>query len=102
MRTAWKIASALLLAGYFVLFLISISMYGWPAIPTEPRPLEGRIYPLNNHGHCTYMNRSEYVLQQSAFLIGPIFLAALAAIHFAVEPFGEKEKRRLYGPPPQY
>jgi hypothetical protein len=48
------------------------------------------------------MNRSEYVLQQSAFLIGPIFLAALAAIHFAVEPFGEKEKRRLYGPPPQY
>jgi hypothetical protein len=102
MRTVWKVVSVLLFAGFFALFLVCVSMYWWPNIPAEPRPLERRTYALNNHGHYTYLNRSEFLLRQSSFLICPMLLASFAAIHFAVDPFGEKEKRRLYDPPPQY
>jgi hypothetical protein len=101
MRTFWKVLSVALFASCMVFHLISFSMYWWPNIPSSPQPAEGRIYPLNNHGHYTYMNRSEYLLEQIPFWIYPLFLAAFAAIQYFADPFDELRRRRLYRWPPQ-
>jgi len=101
MRTFWKVLSVVLFASCFLSGLIGISLYAWPNIPSSPRPAEGRIYPLNNHGHYTYMNRSEHILSQIPFWITPVFLPAFAAIQYFVDPFDELRRRRLYRWPPQ-
>ena len=97
----WKILSVALFATCFVFGAISVSMYCWPSIPSSPRPSEGRIYPLNNHGHYTYMSEAEYRLWQTPFWITPILLPAFAVIQYLVDPFEEIRKRRLYRWPPQ-
>jgi len=93
MRTFWKILSIVLLATCFVSFLLDFSMYWWPDIPSSPRPTEGRIYPLNNHAHYTYMNRPEYVLDRTISWVWPALLVGFAAIQHFVDPF--EMKRRL-------
>ena len=90
MRTFWKFLSVALVASCFAFGLIGISLYWWPSIPSNPRPAEGRIYPLNNHGHRTYMNRSEYLLHVLPFWIYPPFLLAYGAILHFVDPFDQK------------
>jgi hypothetical protein len=76
-------------------------MFWWPDMPSTPNPAEGRIYPLNNHGHYTYMNRSEYLLDETLKAMFPILLIGFAAIQYSIDPFGEIRKRRLYSSPPR-
>jgi hypothetical protein len=95
MRTFWRILTIALFAGFFVAFLVDFSMYYWPSIPFSPRPAEGRIYPLNNHGTYTYMNRWEYQLDNTVQVALPVILAAIGAIYHFVDPFDLKRRRRL-------
>src|SRR5260370_21284196 len=99
MRTFWKALSIAIFATCFVSFLISFSMYWWPNIPSSPRPDQGRIYALNDHGHYTYMSRQEYVLQRFPFWLYLFCIPALAAIQHFVDPFGEKQRPRPLRPP---
>jgi hypothetical protein len=102
MRTFWKILATVLFVTAFASVLIQVSMFWWPDMPFSPRPSEGRVYPLNNHGHHTYMNRREYllswVLEDVAFASG----AAYAAIYFFVDPFDLKRRLRPLRPPPPW
>ncbi len=81
-------------------FVADFSMYYWPSIPLSPRPAEGRIYPLNNHGRYTYMNRREYFLDADTRLVLPVILMTIGAIYYFVDPFEQKRRRRFYGGPP--
>lgn len=100
MRIFWKILAIVLLVAFLGTFAVDFSMFYWPSIPSSPRPAEGRVYPLNNHGRYTYMNRREYLLDEAVRLVLPIILAAMAAIHYFVDPFDVKRRRHLYGRPP--
>jgi hypothetical protein len=102
MRAFWKVLSIALFATGIGCGLISFSMYAWPNIPSSPRPAEGRIYPLNNHGHSTYMNRSEYLLRQAVWAIFPICLLGYATIWHFVDPFDQKKQPRALRPPPPW
>jgi hypothetical protein len=84
---------------YAACFLVTFSMYWWPDMPTAPQPAEGRIYPLNNHAHYTYMNKWENHLRETIWLGLPFLLAGLGLIIHFIDPFGEKHRRR-YGSPP--
>lgn len=99
-KTFWKILFVVVFSTCLASILLDISMYSWPGIPHSPQPSEGRIYPLNNHGYYTYMNRSEYLLDRT--LTGAFFslFAASAAILLFVDPFDDKRKRRIHGAPP--
>jgi hypothetical protein len=59
----WNALTIILLVACFVSGVLVISLCWRPKIPSAPRPAEGGIYPLNHHAHCTYMNRSEYLLR---------------------------------------
>jgi hypothetical protein len=100
MRTFWKILYASLFVVFSVTFVADFSMYYWPGIPSSPRPAEGRVYPLNNHGKHTYMNRREHLLDEDTKLVLPVTLAAIGMIYYFVDPFEQKRRRRLYGRPP--
>jgi hypothetical protein len=100
MRTFWKSLSIVLFATCIVFGLIGLSMFWWPNMPSSPRPAEGRVYPLNNHGHYTYMNGSERLIQKIAWGGSPILFVCFAAIQYFVDPFDYKRKRRTYGLPP--
>jgi hypothetical protein len=63
-KTFWKVITGLLFFPTFAYGLLVISMYWWPSIPSTPRPAEGRIYPLNNHGEYAYMNRREHLMHE--------------------------------------
>jgi len=99
MRVFWKVLMVTLAVTYAVCFLVSFSMYWWPDMPTSPRPAEGRVYALNNHGHYTYMNEWEHRLNERIWLAAPLLFAGFALIMHFVDPFDGKRKRR-YGPPP--
>jgi hypothetical protein len=99
MRTFWKILYASLFVVFGVTFAVNVSMYFWPSIPSSPRPAEGRIYPLNNHGKHTYMNRQEYLLDEDSRLVLPIILVAIGAIYYFVDPFEQKKRQRSLRPP---
>jgi hypothetical protein len=90
MRTFWKILYVSVFVLFIVIYTVESSMYYWPSIPSSPRPAEGRIYPLNNHGKHTYMNRREYLLDEGAWLVLPIILVAIGAIYYFVDPFDQK------------
>lgn len=90
-----------LMATYIASGVLAFSLFWWPNIPSSPRPEEGRIYPLNNHGHYTYMNRSELDILELASYGCPILLIALAAIQYLVDPFDEIRKKRKYGTKPR-
>jgi hypothetical protein len=96
MKKFWKCLLIALMAAAFGLFSITLSMYWWPGIPSSPRPAEGRVYPLNNHGYYTYMNKSEYRLQQIFWWTYPALIAALAAIQHFVDPFDYKRRQRFF------
>jgi hypothetical protein len=99
MRTFWKVVTILLSVLLGACVLIGSSMYWWPGIPSSPLPSEGRVYPLNNHGHYTYMNRQEHLLHESAWWIFfALFFPYAAIIHF-VDPFDEKRRLRPMIPP---
>jgi hypothetical protein len=102
MQTFWKILATVLFVTVFASFLINFSMFWWPDMPSSPRPSEGRVYPLNNRGYSTYMNRREYllrwVLEDVHFAGG----AAFAAIYFFVDPFDDKRRLRPLRPPPPW
>jgi hypothetical protein len=101
MQTFWKVLSIAIFATCLASGLVDISMFWWPDIPSTPKPAEGRIYPLNNHAHYTYMNRSEYLLDETIKMMFPLLLIIFAAIQYRVDPFGEIRKRRLYGSAPR-
>jgi hypothetical protein len=99
MKIFWKILTVVLFWTLLLSFLIDFSMFWWPSIPSSPRPAEGRVYPLNNHGTYTYMNRWEYLLDERlkwGFFVG---IAALAAIQFLMDPFDYKRRPRQLRPP---
>ncbi len=100
MRRLWKVLSVALFATGIALGVIGFSMFWWPNIPSSPRPEEGRIYPLNNHGHYSYMNSSEHFIQQVAWAGSPTLLFTFAAIQYLVDPFDYVRRRRKYGSPP--
>ena len=100
MKNFWKVAYVLLFAVFSLTFIVAFSMFYWPSIPPFPKPTEGRIYPLNNHGKHTYMNRREYQIQQDAQLILPLTLASLGAIYYFIDPFDQKGRQRRYRRPP--
>jgi hypothetical protein len=91
-KTFWKILFVMVFATCLASIFLDISMYWWPDIPSSPRPSEGRIYPLNNHGYYTYMNRPEYLLNRTLMGIFPLLFAAGAAIQQFVDPFDYKRK----------
>jgi hypothetical protein len=98
-KAFWKVITGLIFFPTFAYVMLVISMFWWPNIPSTPRPDEGRIYPLNNHGSYTYMNRREYLMQEATpFVVVPV-LAALAAINYLVDPF-DNERKRIYGRAP--
>jgi len=90
MRMCWKILTAFLAVTFLASLAVTISMYYWPSIPRSPQPSEGRIYPLNNHGSFTYMNRTEYALRQECWWTFAICFAALGSIQLFVDPFDKK------------
>jgi hypothetical protein len=47
------------------------------------------------------MNKQEYLLDDVVSVILPILLAAMAAIHYFVDPFDVKRRWHLYGWPPR-
>jgi hypothetical protein len=98
-RTSWKVLSVALVVSLAVSFLINISMYWWPDIPSSPRPTEGRVYPLNNHGHYTYMNRQEYLFNMALSWAFPALFFPLAAIQHFLDPFDQKRRWRPVRPP---
>ena len=75
-------------------------MFWWPNIPSSPRPKEGRIYPLNNHGHYTYMNEPEHLIQEITWVGTPVLLFTFAAIQYLADPFDQLPKQAKYGRPP--
>jgi hypothetical protein len=97
----WKFLSIVLFATCIVSGVLAFSLFWWPNIPSSPRPEEGRIYPLNNHGHYTYMNSSEWYILEFALNGTPILLLTFAAIQYLVDPFGEIRKKRKYGTKPR-
>jgi hypothetical protein len=101
MRAFWKALSIALVVMLLGCGLLSLSMYAWPTIPSSPRPAEGRTYPLNNHGHYTYMNRSEYLVRETIQLIWIPLIFGFGAIQYFLDPFGERRRRRLYGSAPR-
>jgi hypothetical protein len=97
MRTFLKATQIALIVTAFGAFYTAISMFYWPSIPSSPRPAEGRVYALNNHGWFTYMNKGEHELHYS--LLAGFMLAAIGAVliqHF-VDPFDQKRLAR-YSP----
>ena len=98
-RTFWKTVSVILIVLLAVSFIINISMYWWPNIPSSPNPSEGRVYPLNNHGHYTYMNRNEYTLNESLSWAFPALFFPLAAIEHFLDPFNQKRRWQRVQPP---
>ena len=86
----WKVAAVTSGLAAALFLLTSLSMYYWPSIPSEPRPAEGRIYPLNNHGHYTYMNLDEYRLSENAWLGFIGAFAVFAAVQHFQDPFRHK------------
>jgi len=99
--TLWKAIFILLSAVFASTFIIVFSMFYWPSIPSSPQPAEGRVYPLNNHGKYTYMNRREYLMQEDAQLILPLTLASIGAIYYFIDPFDLKSRQRRYRRPPR-
>ena len=100
MITIWKIVYVLLFAVFSTTFIVAFSMFYWPSIPSDPKPAEGRIYPLNNHGRHTYMTRREYLVQEDAQIILPLTLASIGAIYYFIDPFDQKNRQRRYRRPP--
>jgi hypothetical protein len=101
MRRFWKCLSIALFAIGIALGLIGLSMFWWPNIPSFPRPEEGRIYPLNNHGHYTYMNERERLIQELSWAGSPALLFTFAAIQYFADPFDQLRRRRTYGSRPR-
>jgi hypothetical protein len=102
MRTFWKILATVLFVTAFTSFLIALSMFWWPDMPSSPRPSEGRVYPLNNHGHYTYMNGREYLLSWVLDDVSFVGMAGFATICFFVDPFNFKRRLRPLRPPPPW
>jgi hypothetical protein len=98
MKKVWKAVYVFLFAVFSLTFIVVFSMFYWPSIPSHPEPAEGRVYPLNNHGKHTYMNRREYLMQEDAQLVLPLTLASFGAIYYFIDPFDQK-KRRYRRPP---
>ena len=94
MRTFWRALAVILLVLLIADFVILLSMYWWPGIPSSPRPAEGRVYPLNNHAAYTYMNRREYLLEESLRWTFPALFFPLAAIIHFIDPFDAKRQWR--------
>jgi hypothetical protein len=100
MRTFWKVLSVALGVMLFATLLVNISMYYWPSIPSSPRPAEGRVYPLNNHGSYTYMNRQEYLLREECSWVFLACFAAFGSIQVILDPFDQKRRPRMPKPWP--
>ena len=98
-RTLWKALSILLVTIFLACLLIALSMPFWSGIPSEPKPSEGRAYPLNNHGQYTYMNRRESLLNSAAEWTMPAVFFPYFAIQYFVDPFDRKRRWREVRPP---
>lgn len=98
-RKVWKVLTIFVTVTCLACFAIHFSMYFWPGIPSSPQPSEGRVYPLNNHGHYTYMNRQEYLLNQWSFWIFPALFLPAALIEYFVDPLNRKRRWRPVHPP---
>jgi hypothetical protein len=103
MKNVWKLVYVLLFVMGTLIFAVNFSMFYWPSIPSSPKPAEGRIYPLNNHGKHTYMNRQEFVIRQAGDSMLPLALLAIVAIYYFIDPFDQKGRQRRYRrPPPEF
>jgi len=104
MRILWKVVVVVLLVWSSLVtcvacFLVAFSIYWWPDMPTSPRPAEGRVYPLNDHAHYTYMNEWEHNLHEALWMAAPFLCLGMFLIHWFVDPF-ELKRRRRFGSPP--
>ena len=58
-----------------ILAVIAVSLFVWGLsfyfrdFPTSPDVVGGRVYPLNNHGHVTYLTRGEWINKRIAPLL---------------------------------
>jgi hypothetical protein len=101
MRRLWKALSIALFATLILCSVTGFSMFWWPDIPSSPQPEQGRIYPLNNHGHYTYMNRQEHLVQELTWVSSPILMLGFVAIQYVFDPFGQIRRARKYGSVPR-
>jgi hypothetical protein len=101
-RKFWRILCKIWFVMLIPLFLVNFSMYWWPDMPSSPRPTEGRIYPLNNHGHNTYMNEREHLFEEVFWPVWMFSIASLIAIDFLIDPFDRKRRERPMLPPPPW
>ena len=102
MRTFWKGMTIVFFVLALACTIIIVSMYSWPDMSTSPRPEEGRIYSLNNHGHLTYMNEWEFLLRRTLIATHLLSLAAIGAVYYFVDPFDFKRRIRPSYPVPPY
>jgi hypothetical protein len=72
----WRTVTYAFLGMAFLLFFSAVS-YIFVDAPTQPDPLTGRIYPLNNHGHVTYLTRREDRTRKALF-VAAVTLATTA------------------------
>jgi hypothetical protein len=98
MKTFLKLTMIVLVVAIFTSLAVEVSMYYWPGIPPVPDARQGRIYPLDNHGGYTYMNRQEYLLRGSLFWIFFVCFSAAAAIEQFLDPFDRKLRPRPLDP----
>jgi hypothetical protein len=70
------------LIGLGVLCFVGNFAFYLADFPTVPDSAVGRIYPLNNHGHITYLTDAQMLVRSTLF-ISAIVCAALAAVAYS-------------------
>lgn len=98
MKVLYKITMTVLIGFAFASFAVGISMYYWPGIPAAADASKGRVYVLNNHGRYTYMNRKEYLLNESLFGMSVVCFAGAFIIDRFLDPFDRKLRPRPLDP----
>ena len=70
--------------------LAAVVSFGWSLsfyfrdMPSVPDPSTGRSYPLNSHGHVTYLTRTEYLEMTGSELLSIAFVGAALVVSWSL------------------